>query len=97
MKNDAFRNTYGSETYFFYKKGTGIVDNRTNGRLFTRDSGVVPCRTKYDLSEFILCRYPMPNGLTDGLDLSYKIDIDEGVLEHILREYGKGKVVSNGN
>lgn len=76
-------------TYFFYKKGTGVSSFDRNAKLFTPDSGVTPCMTKYDLSEFIICRFPMANDPKDCLQIMYKTNIDEYVLTRILNDYGK--------
>ena len=81
--------TEHDQTTLFYIKGKGVMDYPVTAKLFTYNSGVFPVKAIFDLSQYILCKYPM-NGISDGLELYYNEKINEQALTEILQDYGKG-------
>ncbi len=77
------------ETTLFYEYGTGIMDYGENALLFAPNSGVLPCRTVYDLSLFFTCKFPVDGDDTSSLILQYRDNVNEYGLQEILHQYAE--------
>lgn len=75
--------------FLFYMRGTGHMGYQETQLLFSYDrcTSIMPCDTKWDLSEFFVVRVPN-NGDTD-IKLTYLENINEHALETILHDYGR--------
>ncbi len=75
-------------TFMFIMNGTGEMSYLESQALFSeRCDRIMPCNVKWDLSEFFVIRIPDPGDTV--LKLTCFEDMDSGVLQHILREYGR--------
>lgn len=75
-------------TVMFIKKGIGKLTFKETQRLFAENvENVMPCDVVYDLSPFFTCRIPV--GGETHLNFVYLEEINEVVLEDILKSYGR--------
>lgn len=75
-------------TFMFIMRGTGSMTYEETQRLFNaRCEYIMPCNTVWDLSEFFVIRTPMPGDTI--LRITYLENVDDLVLQSILREYGR--------
>lgn len=75
-------------TFMFIMKGTGEMSYEQTQELFNaRCEYIMPCDTLWDLSMFFVIRVPMAGDTV--LRLTCFENIDEGMLQNILRDYGK--------
>ena len=72
----------------FIKKDTGVLSYEETQQLFDkRAERIMPCSVTYDLSKYFLVRTPEPGDTF--FNLTYLENIDENVLQQIIREYGE--------
>ena len=81
--------TAAGTVFAFIMRGTGHMHYSETQKLFdySRCKCIMPCDTKWDLSEFMVVRIPDSGNTT--LKLTLMENIDEGVLQTILHEYGR--------
>ncbi len=75
-------------TFMFIKRGTGRLDFSDTQKFFDESyDNIMPCRVSYDLSKYMSCAYN--DGSMNGVRLIYLDEVNESVLNAILRDYGK--------
>lgn len=78
-------------TFMFIMRGTGQMSYAETQKLFSdRCDRIMPCDTRWDLSEFFVPR--IPDAGDHMLKLTCFEQIDEFVLQNILHEYGRSIV-----